>query len=83
VDLVLDFYADMGYGLPFGSQGVLDSRLTRALGNDALLIAQMAELQKLPIGAKALRLRLLALDACVERHMPALAHNTIVGCMSL
>ena len=82
VDVVLGFYADMGYVLPSYPQDVLYSRLTRALGEDALLIAQMAELKKLPIGAKALQQRLLALDAGVERHMSALAHNAIVGRMS-
>jgi hypothetical protein len=82
VDVILSFYADMGYVLPSYPQDVLYSRLIMALGEDGQLIAEMDELQKLPIGADALRQRLLALDAGVERHMSALAHNAIVGRMS-
>lgn len=82
VNVVLGFYADMGYVLPSCAQEMLYSRLIGALREDARFIAQLDELQRLPIGAKALQRRLLALDAGVERHMPALAHNVVVGRMS-
>jgi hypothetical protein len=82
VNVVISFYADMGYVLPSGLQDLLYSRLIMALGEDAQLIAQMDELQRLPIGANALRRRLLALDAGVERHMPAVEHDMITGRMS-
>jgi hypothetical protein len=82
VNVVLSFYADMGYVLPSCAQELLYSRLILALREDAQLVAQMDGLQRLPIGANALRRRLLALDAGVERHMPAVEHDMIAGRMS-
>ena len=78
IDVVLGFYADMGHLLPPGSKDVLYSRLTNALSEDAVLIAEMAELQKLPIGTTALQRRILALDAGVELHMAGLAHGLVM-----
>ena len=79
IDVVLGFYADMGHLLPPGSEDVLYSRLTNALSEDAVLIAEMAELQKLPIGTTALQRRILALDAGVELHMATLAHDMVMS----
>ena len=78
IDVVLGFYADMGHLLPPGSKDVLYSRLTNALSEDAVLMAEMAELQKLPIGTTALQKRILALDAGVELHMAPLAHDMVM-----
>ena len=79
IDVVLGFYADMGHLLPPGSKDVLYLRLTNALSEDAVLIAEMAELQKLPIGTTALQRRILALDAGVELHMATLAHDMVMS----
>jgi hypothetical protein len=79
IDVVLGFYADMGHLLPPGSKDELYSRLTNALSEDAVLIAEMAELQKLPIGTTALQRRILALDAGVEQHMATLAHDMVMS----
>ena len=78
IDVVLGFYADMGHLLPPGSKDVLYSRLTNALSEDAVLVAEMANLQKLPIGTTALQRRILALDAGVELHMAGLAHDLVL-----
>ena len=78
IDVVLGFYADMGHLLPPGSKDVLYSRLTNALSEDAVLMAEMAKLQKLPIGTTALQRRILALDAGVELHMASLAHDLVM-----
>lgn len=73
IDAVMGFYADMGYVLPSHPRDVLCSRLMRALSEDSVLVAEMAELQKLPVGPPAIRRRMLALDAGVEMHMSGYA----------
>jgi hypothetical protein len=78
IDVVLTFYTDLGYLLPPRSKDVLYSRLMNALEEDTALGAEMATLQKMPIGVTALRRRILALDAGVERHMAALAHDMVM-----
>ena len=83
IDSVMGFYADMGYVLPSHSKNLLHSRLVRALSEDSLFTAEMAELQKLPVGALAIRRRMLAVDAGVEIHMSALAHELVMGHMAL
>jgi hypothetical protein len=79
IDVVLGFYADMGYLLLPNPKEELYSRLTGALCEDPVLLAEMADLQKLPIGQLALQRRLLALDAGVERHMADLAHEMVMA----
>jgi hypothetical protein len=78
IDVVLDFYGDMGYLLPPRPKDVLYSRLVDALGEDGLLAAELAELQKLPIGRAAVQRRILALDAGVELHLAALMHEMVM-----
>jgi hypothetical protein len=79
VDVVLGFYADMGYLLPPHSKEVLCSRLVGSLSEDSVLAAEIAELQKLPIGPASFERRILALDASVELHMAVLAHDIVGG----
>ena len=79
IDVVLGFYVDMGYALPSDPKETLYSRLMDALSKDTALVAEMADLQKLPISRQALQRRLLALDAGVERHLAALAHDIVMG----
>jgi hypothetical protein len=79
IDCVLNFYADIGHLLPPGSKDVLYSRLTNALSEDTVLIAEMAELQRMPISTTALQKRILALDAGVELHMAPLAHDMVMS----
>jgi hypothetical protein len=77
IEVVLGFYADMGYLLPRNSKDKLYSRLMNALAEDKALIAEMVDLQKLPVGRFALAQRMLALDVGVERHMAGLAHDLV------
>jgi hypothetical protein len=79
IDVVLGFYADMGYLLLPNAKEELYSRLMGSLCEDSVLLAEMADLQKLPIGRLALRRRLQALDAGVERHMADLAHEMVMA----
>jgi hypothetical protein len=79
VDVVLGFYADIGYLLPPHSKEVLCSRLMGSLSEDSVLAAEIAELQKLPIGPASFQRRILALDASVELHMAVLAHDIVGG----
>lgn len=83
IECVLDFYSDMGYLLPPDPISELYSRLMDALCEDTALIAEMGELQKLPISSKAMQLRILAFDAGVEKHMAALAHEVVMGDMAV
>jgi hypothetical protein len=83
IDSVMGFYADMGHVIPSHSKNLLCSRLVHALSEDSLFTAEMAELQKLPVGSLAIRRRMLALDASVEVHMSALAHELVMGYMAL
>lgn len=78
IDVVLDFYADTGYRLPSRPKDELYSRLVDALSEDRLFAAEMAELQKLPIGRAAFQRRILALDAGVELHLAALMHEMVI-----
>jgi hypothetical protein len=78
VDVVLGFYRDMGYFLTSDLREKLYVRLMNALSGDGAFIAEMVELQKLPVGRLALQRRLLALDAGVEKHMAALAHEMVM-----
>ena len=78
IDVVLDFYGDMGYLLPSRPKDELYSRLVDVLSEDSLLAAEMAELQKLPIGRAAFQRRILALDAGVELHLAALMHEMVI-----
>jgi hypothetical protein len=78
IDVVLGFYADMGYLLLPNPKEELYLRLMGALSEDPTFLAEMAYLQKLPIGRLALQRRLLALDAGVERHMADLAHEMVM-----
>jgi hypothetical protein len=78
IEVVLGFYEDMGYLLRRNSKDRLYSRLMNALAEDKAFIAEMAELQKLPVGRSALQRRLLALDVGVEKHMAALAHDMVM-----
>jgi hypothetical protein len=78
IDVVLDFYGDQGSLLPPRPKDVLYSRLVDALSEDRLLAAEMAELQKLPIGRAAFQRRILALDAGVELHLAALMHEMVM-----
>jgi hypothetical protein len=77
IDVVLDFYADTGYRLPSRPKDELYSRLVDALSEDRLFAAEMAELQKLPIGRAAFQRRILALDGGVELHLAALMHEMV------
>lgn len=77
IDVVLDFYGDMGYLLPSRPKDELYSRLVYALSGDRLLAAEVAELQKLPIGPAAFQRRILALDAGVEVHLAALMYEMV------
>ena len=79
IDVVLGFYADMGYLLLPNPKEELYSRLMCALREDSVFLAEMADLQRLPIGRLALQRRLLALDAGVERHMADLAHEMVMA----
>jgi hypothetical protein len=79
IDVVLGFYADMGYLLLPNSKEELYLRLMGTLSEDSALLAEMADLQKLPVGRLALQRRLLALDAGVERHMADLAHEMVMA----
>jgi hypothetical protein len=83
IECVLDFYSDMGYLLPPDPISELYSRLMDALCEDAALIAEMGELQKLPISSNAMQQRILAFDAGVEKHMAALAHEVVMGDMAV
>jgi hypothetical protein len=79
VDIALGFYADMGYLLPPRSKEMLCARLMGSLSEDSVLAAEIAELQKLPIGLASFQRRILALDASVELHMAVLAHDIVGG----
>ena len=79
IDVVLGFYADMGYLLLPNPKEELYLRLMCALREDSVFLAEMADLQRLPIGRLALQRRLLALDAGVERHMADLAHEMVMA----
>jgi hypothetical protein len=78
IDVVLGFYADTGYLLLPSPKEELYFRLMGALYEDPAFLAEMADLQKLPIGRLALQRRLEALDAGVERHMADLAHEMVM-----
>jgi hypothetical protein len=78
IDVVLGFYADMGYLLLPNPKEELYLRLMAALSEDPAFLAEMVDLQKLPIGRLALQRRLTALDAGVERHMADLAHEMVM-----
>jgi hypothetical protein len=78
IDVVLGFYADTGYLLLPNPKEELYLRLMGALCEDSMFLAEMADLQKLPVGRLALQRRLLALDAGVERHLADLAHEMVM-----
>jgi hypothetical protein len=78
IDVVLDFYSDTGYRLPSRPKDELYSRLVDSLSEDRLLAAEMAQLQKMPIGRAAFQRRILALDAGVELHLAALVHEMVM-----
>jgi hypothetical protein len=78
IEVVLDFYADTGYLLPPRPKDEFYSRLVDALSEDRLFAAEMAELQKLPIGLAAFQRRILALDAGVELHLAVLMHEMVM-----
>jgi hypothetical protein len=67
---LLRLYEDTGYSLP--PKAFLVERITEDLGKDAIFLAEMAELQRLPVSGSALRRRLLALDRAVAAHMAVL-----------
>jgi hypothetical protein len=79
VDAVEGFYRTFDYSVPPDLQEKLYARLIDALSSDTVLSVEMVELQKLPIGLFALKRRLLALDAGVERYIAPLAYDMVIG----
>jgi hypothetical protein len=70
VGTLLRLYEDAGYSMPAAAS--LVERVIGNFGNDAVFLAEMAELQRLPVSGSALRRRLLAIDRALAAHMAVL-----------